>query len=172
MRLAGESAARQCSILETTQRSDRYLADAAQTADERLTRFYEDDDRATRLFAIGAGLAVLIGMVGLWGLASFNTARRVKEIGIRKSLGASATDIVKLLVGQFMRPVLIANLIAWPLAYFAMRTWLAGFDDRIALSPLFFIGASLVAIAIAVLTVLGQSLRASRTAPAWALRHD
>ena len=111
-------------------------------------------------------------MVGLWGLASFNTARRVKEIGIRKSLGASATDIVKLLVGQFMRPVLIANLIAWPLAYFAMRTWLAGFDDRIALSPLFFIGASLVAIAIAVLTVLGQSLRASRTAPAWALRHD
>ncbi|MCD1623426.1 FtsX-like permease family protein [Citromicrobium bathyomarinum] len=141
-------------------------------ASMRLAEFYEDDERAARLFAIGAGLAVLIGMVGLWGLASFNTARRVKEIGIRKSLGASATDIVKLLVGQFMRPVLIANLIAWPLAYFAMRTWLAGFDDRIALSPLFFIGASLVAIAIAVLTVLGQSLRASRTAPAWALRHD
>ncbi|MXO64791.1 ABC transporter permease [Altericroceibacterium endophyticum] len=144
----------------------------AQTADEQLIQFYEDDERATRLFAIGAGFAVLIGMVGLWGLASFNTARRVKEIGIRKSLGASATDIVKLLVGQFMRPVLIANLIAWPLAYFAMRTWLAGFDDRIALSPLYFVGASLVAIAIAVLTVLGQSLRASRTAPAWALRHD
>ncbi|MBY8337674.1 ABC transporter permease [Alteriqipengyuania sp. NZ-12B] len=143
-----------------------------ETTDERLETFYEDDERTARLFAIGAGLAVLIGMVGLWGLASFNTARRVKEIGIRKSLGASATDIVKLLVGQFMRPVLIANLIAWPLAYFAMRTWLAGFDDRITLSPLFFIGASLVAIAIAVLTVLGQSLRASRTAPAWALRHD
>jgi putative ABC transport system permease protein len=143
-----------------------------ETTDQRLEKFYEDDENTARLFAIGAGLAVLIGMVGLWGLASFNTARRVKEIGIRKSLGASATDIVKLLVGQFMRPVLIANLIAWPLAYFAMRTWLAGFDDRIALSPVFFIGASLVAIAIAVLTVLGQSLRASRTAPAWALRHD
>jgi putative ABC transport system permease protein len=143
-----------------------------ETTDERLESFYEDDERTARLFAIGAGLAVLIGMVGLWGLASFNTARRVKEIGIRKSLGASAADIVKLLVGQFMRPVLIANLIAWPLAYFAMRTWLAGFDDRIALSPVYFIGASLVAIAIAVLTVLGQSLRASRTAPAWALRHD
>ena len=143
-----------------------------ETTDERLEEYYEDDERTARLFAIGAGLAVLIGMVGLWGLASFNTARRVKEIGIRKSLGASATDIVKLLVGQFMRPVLIANLIAWPLAYYAMRTWLAGFDDRIALSPIYFIGASLVAIAIAVLTVLGQSLRASRTAPAWALRHD
>lgn len=142
------------------------------TADDQLTQFYEDDERATRLFAIGAGLAVLIGMVGLWGLACFNTARRVKEIGVRKSLGASAADIVTLLVGQFMRPVLIANLIAWPVAYFAMRTWLAGFDDRIALSPIYFIGASLVAIAIAVLTVLGQSLRASRTAPAWALHHD
>ena len=108
----------------------------------------------------------------LWGLASFNTSRRVREIGIRKTLGASAADIVKLLVGQFLRPVFIANFVAWPLAYVAMRAWLAGFDDRIALSPLFFIGASLLAIVIAVLTVLGQSLRASRAAPAWALRHD
>tara|TARA_R100001126_G_scaffold94380_1_gene65288 strand:- start:2673 stop:3509 length:837 start_codon:yes stop_codon:yes gene_type:complete len=172
IRFSGDPRTFQNQLEEVWQRIVPQVPFNAQTADERLTRFYEDDDRATRLFAIGAGLAVLIGMVGLWGLASFNTARRVKEIGIRKSLGASATDIVKLLVGQFMRPVLIANLIAWPLAYFAMRTWLAGFDDRIALSPLFFIGASLVAIAIAVLTVLGQSLRASRTAPAWALRHD
>ena len=145
---------------------------AGKTADERLGRFYEADDRATRLFGIGAGLAVLIGCVGLWGLASFNTSRRVREIGIRKTLGASSTDIVKLLVGQFLRPVLIANLVAWPLAYVAMRTWLAGFDDRIALSPLYFLGASLLATAIAVLTVLGQSLRASHAAPAWALRHD
>lgn len=142
------------------------------TADKRLDEFYEADDRATRMFGIGAGLAVLIGCVGLWGLASFNTSRRVREIGIRKTLGASAADIVKLLVGQFLRPVFIANLVAWPLAYVAMRAWLAGFDDRIALSPLFFIGASLLAIVIAVLTVLGQSLRASRAAPAWALRHD
>ena len=145
---------------------------SAKTADQRLADFYEADDRATRLFGIGAGLAVLIGCVGLWGLASFNTARRTREIGIRKTLGASSSDIVKLLVGQFLRPVLIANLVAWPLAFFAMRTWLTGFEDAIALSPLFFIGASVVAVAVAVLTVLGQSLRASRAAPAWALRHD
>ncbi|WP_374406402.1 ABC transporter permease [Pelagerythrobacter sp.] len=144
----------------------------AETGVQSLQQFYEADDRAMRLFAIGAGLAVLIGVVGLWGLASFNTARRVKEIGVRKSLGASAGDIVKLLVGQFLRPVVIANLIAWPLAFFAMQRWLAGFADRIALSPVYFIGASLLAVAIAVLTVLGQSLRASRTAPAWALHHD
>ena len=144
----------------------------ANTADKRLAIYYKADERTSRLFAIGAGLAVLIGCVGLWGLASFNTARRVKEIGIRKTLGASAADIVRLLVGQFLRPVLLANLIAWPLAFVAMRMWLAGFDDRVALSPLFFVGASLVALLIAVLTVLGQSLRASRAAPAWALRHD
>jgi predicted lysophospholipase L1 biosynthesis ABC-type transport system permease subunit len=68
------------------------------------------------------------------GLASFNTSRRVKEIGIRKALGASSRDVVKLLVGQFLRPVLIANVIAWPLAWVAMRQWLAGFSDRIALA--------------------------------------
>ena len=144
----------------------------AKTAQQSLGSYYEADDQAANLFAIGAGLAMAIGCVGLWGLASFNTSRRIREIGIRKTLGASSADIVKLLVGQFLRPVLIANLVAWPLAFVAMRAWLAGFDDRIALSPLFFIGASLLAIVIAVLTVLGQSLRASRAAPAWALRHD
>lgn len=142
------------------------------TADTKLEEFYEADDQATRLFGIGAGLAVLIGCVGLWGLASFNTQRRVKEIGIRKTLGASAADIVRLLVGQFLRPVLIANLVAWPLAFIAMRTWLAGFDDRVSLSPLYFAAATALALTIAVLTVLGQSLKASRAAPAWALRHD
>ncbi|WP_230480854.1 ABC transporter permease [Sphingomonas sp. Leaf21] len=142
------------------------------TGVQLLQGYYEADDRATRLFGIGAGMAVLIGCVGLWGMASFNTARRVREIGIRKTLGASSADIVRLLVGQFLRPVLIANLIAWPLAFVAMRTWLAGFDDRISLSPLYFVGASLVALVIAVLTVLGQALRASRATPAWALRHD
>jgi len=144
----------------------------AKTASQNMEEYYKADDRTTRLFGIGAGLAVLIGCVGLWGLASFNTQRRVKEIGIRKTLGASATDIVRLLVGQFLRPVLIANLVAWPLAYVAMRTWLAGFDDRVALSPFYFAAATALALAIAVLTVLGQSLKASRAAPAWALRHD
>jgi putative ABC transport system permease protein len=144
----------------------------AETADTQLTKLYEADDRATRLFAIGAGLAVLIGCLGLWGLASYNTQMRIKEIGIRKTLGASSADIARLLVGQFLRPVLLANLLAWPLAFVAMRTWLAGFDDRVVLSPLFFIGGSLLATVIAVLTVLGQSLRASRAAPAWALRHE
>jgi putative ABC transport system permease protein len=143
-----------------------------ESADRRLAPLHEADERAARLFAIGSGLAVFIGCIGLWGLASFNAARRMHEIGIRKTLGASAADIVRLLVGQFLRPVLIANLLAWPIAYAAMRLWLAGFADPIALSPLYFVAASLLALVIATLTVIGQSLRASRAAPAWALRHD
>ena len=144
----------------------------ARTADQSLQQFYAADDHTTNLFTIGAVLAVLIGCVGLWGLASFNTARRTKEIGIRKTLGASSSDIVKLLVGQFLRPVLIANLFGWPLAYVAMHAWLAGFDDRISLSPLYFIAATLLSLAIALVTVVAQSLRAARATPAWALRHE
>jgi len=144
----------------------------AKTATQSIEEFYKQDDHAAHLFTIGAVLAIAIGCVGLWGLASFNTARRIKEIGIRKTLGASSADIVRLLVGQFLRPVLIANLFAWPLAFVAMRIWLAGFDDRITLSPLYFIGATVLALAIAALTVLAQSLRAARAAPAWALRHE
>ncbi|USI75043.1 ABC transporter permease [Sphingomonas morindae] len=144
----------------------------AETANQALDKFYKRDVHTARLFTIGALLAVLIGCVGLWGLASFNTARRVKEIGIRKTLGASSADIVRLLIGQFLRPVLIANLFAWPLAWLAMHTWLAGFADRIALSPLFFVAATVLALVVALGTVAAQSLRAARATPAWALRHD
>ena len=89
----------------------------AKTAQDNLATYYRPDDQHGRLFTIGAVLAVAIGCVGLYGLASFNTARRVKEIGIRKTLGASTGDILKLLVGQFLRPVVLANLVAWPLAF-------------------------------------------------------
>ena len=145
---------------------------AGKTVGQSLDRYYKPDEDTARLFTIGAALAVLIGCVGLWGLASFNTQRRTKEIGIRKTLGASSRDVVTLLVMQFLRPVLLANLLAWPLAYLALHAWLAGFEDRIALSPLDFIAASLLAAGVALLTVVSQSLRASRAAPAWALRRD
>ncbi|MFM9828481.1 MAG: FtsX-like permease family protein [Sphingomonas sp.] len=134
--------------------------------------YYKQDVQRGRLFTLGAVLAAIIGSLGLYGLAAFDTGRRVREIGIRKALGASTQDILRLLVGQFLRPVLIANLIAWPVAWIAMRAWLAGFDDRITLSPLYFLGASLAALAIAALTVSGSALIAARTPPATALRHE
>ena len=172
VRFAGDPRAMLDQVRATWRRLAPNVPLRADTADHKLEDLYAADDRATRLFSIGAVLAVAIACVGLWGLASFNTARRVKEIGIRKTLGASSKDIVLLLVGQFLRPVLIANLIAWPGAYLTAARWLAGFSDRIALSPLYFLDASLIALAIAVVTVVGHALRASRAAPAWALRHE
>jgi putative ABC transport system permease protein len=144
----------------------------AKTADARLADFYQPDQRRAQLLSAGAVLAVAIACVGLYGLASFSTARRMKEIGIRKVLGASTRDVLVLLVGQFVRPVLIANVIAWPIAWAVMRGWLAGFDQRIALSPLYFLAASAGALLIAMGTVLGQAWRVARAEPARALRYE
>jgi putative ABC transport system permease protein len=142
------------------------------TIEQQLDQYYAKDDHQGHLFTIAAVLAVLIGCVGLYGLASFNTARRVKEIGIRKTLGASTGDILKLLVGQFLRPVVIANLFAWPLAWWAMSNYLAGFDQRIALTPVYFLAATALTLLIAVATVAGQAYAVARAEPAKALRHE
>ncbi|MBZ6383946.1 ABC transporter permease [Sphingomonas sanguinis] len=143
------------------------------SVEENLYRaYYQQDAQRANLFTIGAVLAVLIGCIGLYGLAAFDTARRIKEIGIRKTLGASTADVLRLLIGQFMRPVVLANLIAWPIAFVAMRRWLGGFDDRIALSPLVFLGVALVAVVIATATIFAQSWRVARAEPAHALRYE
>jgi putative ABC transport system permease protein len=96
----------------------------------------------------------------------------VREIGIRKTLGASTAQVLRLLVGQFLRPVLLANLVAWPLAWLAMRAWLAGFDQRISLGPAHFLAATALTLAIAVATVAGQAFAVARAEPAKALRHE
>jgi putative ABC transport system permease protein len=144
----------------------------AKTVEHSLQQYYQADDQHGRLFTLGAVLAVAIACVGLFGLASFSAARRVREIGIRKTLGASTGDILRVLVGQFLRPVLLANLIAWPLAYLAMRSWLSGFDQRIGLSPAYFFAASVLTLLIAASTVAGQAFAVARSEPAKALRHE
>jgi len=144
----------------------------AETADAHVEQYYRSDEQHGLIFIIGALLAVGIACIGLYGLASFNTANRVKEIGIRKTLGASMADVMKLLVGQFLRPVLVANLVAWPLAFLTMRSWLSGFDERIGLGPLYFLGASLLTLAVALCTVAGQTFVAARADPAKALQHE
>lgn len=146
---------------------------AAVTAEANLANAYwRADEQRSRLFALGAGLAMLIGCVGLFGLASFSATRRMHEIGIRKALGATTSDIAGLLLGQFLRPVLIANLIAWPIAFFAMRTWLARFDDRVSLGVEYFLAATFLAVSVAAATVLAQTVRAARAEPARALRYE
>jgi len=130
------------------------------------------DDRQSKLFISFTGLAIVIACLGLFGLASFIAARRTREIAIRKVLGASTTRITRLLLWDFAKPVLAANLVAWPIVWLLMRHWLDGFAYRIDLSPAFFIGGSLVALAIALLTVMARTLRAARTRPATALKYE
>ncbi|THD61347.1 ABC transporter permease [Phenylobacterium sp.] len=144
----------------------------AKTVVAKLEHYYQTDNQVSRMLTLAAVLAVVIGCIGLYGLASFNTAQRVREIGIRKTLGATTAQIVTLLIGQFLRPVVLANLLAWPLAFLALRTYLAGFDQRIALSPAYFLAASAATILVAVATVSGQALLVARATPAKALRHE
>jgi putative ABC transport system permease protein len=112
----------------------------------------------------------LIGAIGLFGMAAFSTSARVHEIGIRKASGATRWHIVRLLMFQFLRPVLIANLIAWPVAYLVLDGWLKQFDDRVAMSPWFFIAGSGLSLLIAAVTVVGVAVSAASLSPAKALR--
>ncbi|MBI1198838.1 MAG: FtsX-like permease family protein [Phenylobacterium sp.] len=144
----------------------------AETVDRALKPYYDPDARRGQLFAAGSALSTIIACLGLYGLAAFNTARRTKEIGIRKTLGASTADVLRLLVGEFLRPVLWANLIAWPVAWFVMRSWLSGFDQRIDLNPVYFLAPSLAAILVAVVTVADQTIRVARAEPSRALRYE
>lgn len=137
-----------------------------------VNELYDQDERRAQLFGMFAILAVVIGCLGLFGLAAFTAERRTKEIGIRKVLGARTADIVRLLVWQFSRPVLIANVIAWPIAWWVMREWLNQFDLRIGLGPAPFLAAGLLALLIAVLTIGAHAFRVARTNPVHALRYE
>ena len=141
-------------------------------SEDVVGRLYAADAARAQMFAGFAILAVVIGCLGLFGLAAFTAERRTKEIGIRKVLGARTRDIVQLLVWQFSQPVLLANLIAWPIAWWLMRDWLNGFDQRIDLDPGLFLGAGALALLIAVLTVAGHSYRIARAKPIVALRYE
>lgn len=145
--------------------------------EDELRAQYDADEQRGQMFAAFAGFAVLIACLGLFGLASFSAERRTKEIGMRKVLGASVLDIVRLLVWQFSRPVLLANLIAWPVAFVLMQRWLGGFRYAISLtSPLVFLGifggAGLVALLIAWATTGGHAYRVARGRPGRALRYE
>jgi len=141
-------------------------------ADDILRDEYKADTARGQLFAGFAFLSVVVGCLGLFGLASFTAERRTKEIGIRKVLGARTRDIVQLLVWQFSRPVLIANMIAWPVAWWLMRDWLNKFDQRVGLGPAPFLLAGGLALGIAVATIASHAFRVARANPILALRYE
>jgi putative ABC transport system permease protein len=118
-----------------------------------------------------AGLAIFVACLGLYGLAAFNAQRRTKEIGVRKVMGGSVWSIVLLLTNDFSKLVLLSNLIAWLIAYYAMNRWLENFSYRIDLTPLIFIGSGLIALCIAWVTVGGTAAKAASQKPVLALRY-
>lgn len=141
-------------------------------AEDLLARRYDDDRRLGQLFAVFAALAVFIAGLGLFGLAAFSAERRTKEIGVRKTLGATTGQIVLLLTREAARLVLLAFVVASPLAYLAMARWLDGFAHHIPLTGGPFLLAGLVALLVALATVGFQTHRAARTNPADALRYE
>jgi putative ABC transport system permease protein len=144
----------------------------AEFSEEIVGELYEAEDARAQTFAGFALLAVVVACLGLFGLAAFTAERRTKEIGIRKVLGARSQDIVRLLAWQFSKPVIVANLIAWPVAWWVMRDWLNGFDTRIDLGPTPFLLAGFIALAIAIGTIAGHAMKVARSNPINALRYE
>ena len=140
--------------------------------DEFYNKQYEKDDRFGKVFSLFTGLAIFIASLGLLGLASFATAQRTKEIGIRKVLGSSISGIVLLLSGSFMRHVLIANVIAWPLAWWIMQQWLQSFSYRVSINPMIFLLSGGIVILIAFVSVSSQTIKAALKEPVKTLKHE
>jgi putative ABC transport system permease protein len=140
--------------------------------DDDFDALYRSEERQAQMFTFFSALAIGIAGMGLFGLASFTTERRTKEIGIRKTIGGSVMDIVLLLSGEFGKLVLVANLIAWPVAYFLMQRWLSSFAYRIDLSVWVFVASALCAFVIACATVGSVAARAATTKPINALRYE
>jgi putative ABC transport system permease protein len=140
--------------------------------DTYFDRQYQSEERMGKMFTVFAVLGVIIACLGLFGLASFTAEQKTKEIGIRKVLGATVPEILLMLSKEFIKWVLIANVIAWPAVYLAMSSWLENFAYRVNVNLGILIGAALLAAAIAIITVSYQSIKASLANPVDALRYE
>lgn len=140
--------------------------------DDQFANMYRAESRLAKVFGVFAGLAILIGCLGLFALATFMGEQRTKEIGIRKVLGASVSGIVLMLSKDFSKLVTIAFIIAVPVSWWGISTWLSDYDYRINISPQLFIIAGLMAITIALVTVGYQSVKAASRNPVKALRSE
>ncbi len=172
VRYNGDPAAVQAGLERQWKMITNEVPFSAKFSEDIMGEAYKAEDARAQIFGMFAILAVVIGCLGLFGLAAFTAERRTKEIGIRKVLGARTRDIVRLLVWQFSRPVLVANIIAWPIAWWMMRDWLNTFDQRITLGPIPFVVAALIALSIAVVTVVGHAMKVARSNPIHALRYE
>ena len=140
--------------------------------DDLFDKLFAADEKEGAMFGLFVGIAIFVACLGLFGLAAFTAERRTKEIGVRKVFGARTRDVVRLLLWQFSIPVLLANAIAWPIAWYYLHNWLEGYAFRIELGPIYFLAAGLVALLIAWVTVISHAMRVARANPVQALRYE
>ena len=140
--------------------------------DESFDRLYRSEQRMGQIFVSFTLMAIFISCLGLFGLASFTADQRTKEIGIRKVLGASVSNVVVLLSRDFTKWVILANVVAWPVAYLIMNRWLQNFAYRISLAIWMFILSGVIALVISILTVSTKALKAAVANPVDSLRYE
>lgn len=173
LRIRPEETAQTLSFLETQWK--RFVPDAPveyMFLDERIDWIYYDEQLTGKMLGVFSLLAIFVACLGLFGLAAFMVQSRTKEIGVRKVLGASTPHLVMLLSREFILLILLANLIAWPTAYYLMREWLSGFAYQTDLNVLPFVASAIIALIIAFGTVSMQAIRAARSNPIDALRYE
>jgi len=140
--------------------------------DDQFNESFQSEMLMSKLSRVFASLAIIISCLGLFGLAAYTAERRTKEIGIRKVLGASVSGIAGLLSRDFMKLVVLASLIAFPIAWWSMHNWLQSYQYRIEISWWIFFAAGLVALLIALLTISFQAIRAAVANPVTSLRSE
>jgi len=140
--------------------------------EDDINKLYLNESRVFKIFISFAILAIFIASLGVLGLVSYSAEQRTKEIGIRKTMGATTASVIKLLTFDFLKLVLLANLIAWPLAWYFMNKWLQDFPERIDMGVGLFFLSALIAVAIALLTTLYQAWKASSANPAASLKYE
>ena len=140
--------------------------------DQTLARLYDSEEKTSVVATIFSALAIFIACLGLFGLAAFVTEQRTKEIGIRKVLGASVFEILALLSKEFTKWVVLANIIAWPIAFYVIKNWLDNFAYRTDINPWAFILSGAIALIIALLTVCFHATRVAIANPVNSLRHE
>ena len=140
--------------------------------DEFIAYIYREEKKMSQVFGFSSILSIIIACLGLFGLTSFSVGQRIKEIGIRKVLGANVSNIFLLLSKDFIKLILIATILAWPVAYIGMNKWLQTFAYRINISIGTFLFSAFLALIIAWMTVSYQALKTATTDPVDSLRYE
>ena len=140
--------------------------------DSYFDNLHKSEIITSKFFSIFAAIAIFIACLGLFGLAAFTAAQKTKEIGVRKVLGASIPSIVSILLKQFTRWVVLANIIAWPIGYLLMKNWLQNFAFRIGLNVGYFILSGTITLLIAIATVGYLAINAANKNPVEALKNE